>query len=85
MAAERKKTYTCRLKKNTHQYAYIEINICTVYWLRHFEQMKSFLATVSLLVLVAIVGVAAQDDGPHMLSDEFIELVSHKAETWKVS
>lgn len=47
--------------------------------------MKSFLATVSLLALVAIVGVAAQDDEPHMLSDEFIELVRYKAKTWTVS
>lgn len=47
--------------------------------------MKSFLTTVSLLALVAIVGVAAQDDEPHMLSDEFIELVRYKAKTWTVS
>lgn len=47
--------------------------------------MKSFIATVSLLALVAIGGVAAQDDEPHYLSDEFIELVRSKAKTWTVS
>lgn len=47
--------------------------------------MKSCIATVSLLALVAIGGVAAQDDEPHYLSDEFIELVRSKAKTWTVS
>lgn len=47
--------------------------------------MKFFVATVLLLALVAIGGVAAQDDEPHYLSDEFIELVRSKAKTWTVS
>lgn len=54
-------------------------------WLRHFGQMKSFIATVLLLALVAMSGVAAQDDEPHFLSDEFIKLVRSKAKTWTVS
>lgn len=45
--------------------------------------MKSFAATLALLALVAV--VAAIKDDPHMLSDEFIELVRSKAETWTVS
>lgn len=41
--------------------------------------MKLFL----LLALVAI--AAATEDDPHMLSDEFMELVRGKAKTWTVS
>ncbi|TDG40849.1 hypothetical protein AWZ03_012731 [Drosophila navojoa] len=42
--------------------------------------MKYFAATLALLALVAV--IAATEDGPHMLSDEFIELVRSKAKTW---
>ncbi|KAH8397770.1 hypothetical protein KR222_000881, partial [Zaprionus bogoriensis] len=44
-------------------------------------EMKFLVATASLLL--ALVAVAAEAD-PHMLSDEFIELVRSKAKTWKV-